>query len=181
MPNILIQAGHNPPRQPGFETETGAVGEMEFTKLAADKVLWFLAKDPNFFGHYAPGLVPDSPYFDGAVYLHCDSSNTESVGGHSYGYPNPSHAFANSVEGAFRDLAHEKDAPESWLIRRDNYTPNESEYYAFRHVQTHHHLLIEMFFISNPLEYEFFRNHSTDLARAIYHGIAHYFNYTPTR
>lgn len=181
MPKILVQAGHNEPRQPGFESGTGAAGEMEYTKLAADKLLWFLTKDPNFQGTYAPGLVPDSPAFDGAVYLHCDASNSPSVGGHSFGYPNPSHAFADAMENSFRHLADEWHPPASWIQRRDNYTPDEAQYYAFHHVQTHHHLLIEMFFISNPSEHYFFQTHSTELARAIYHGIARYFNFTPTR
>ncbi len=85
---ILVQAGHNPPREPGFESGTGTTREQEFTKAVADRLIKMLDDDGRFDGIYSPGDIPNGIVVDAALFLHGDGSANPAATGYSFGYPN---------------------------------------------------------------------------------------------
>ena len=88
---VLVQAGHNPPREPGFEGGTGTAGEIDFVKDVADHLLAILKRDSRFEGIYSPGDIPDGIQVHAALFLHADGSASPAASGYSFGSPQTVH------------------------------------------------------------------------------------------
>lgn len=124
MATIVIQRGHVP-RTSGA---TGAPGEQQFAREAADRCAYHIRK----VGHAVKIIdadVPDSYYRGDAFFaLHYDSSRNPSIGGASVGY--------QSAEGAKTGRLWKANyAQNGWTggFRPDNYTDNLARYYGVRH------------------------------------------------
>lgn len=173
---VLVQAGHNPPREPGFEAGTGTAGEIDYTKDMADKVLALLANDSRFNGIYAPGDIPNGIKVDAAIFLHCDGSANPAVSGYSFGFPSdPVNAkLAKLIGEEFNEI--DGHPPH----HTDNYTADLHGYYGFSRVDTQGpEVLIEHGFLTNPKEREWLLSHKNELARAEYTALCRYFGMAP--
>src|SRR5689334_17861362 len=147
---ILVQAGHNPPRQPGkTATQTGTNGEIEFVKKVRDAVVALLRRDPHFEPIPMPGAIPWGFRCDAAIFLHADGAGPTATGisfGFDEHYP---------VNKRLADLIwHEFESIPGHPGRRsDNCTKDEHFYYGFRLVDTPGpETLIEHGFLTNRAE-----------------------------
>ena len=55
---VVVQVGHESPRQPGHEGSTGAAGEVEMVRKIGAALMAELRADPRFRPRLAPGKVP---------------------------------------------------------------------------------------------------------------------------
>lgn len=170
-----MQAGHNLPRQPGFESGTGTVGEIALVKAIADALLKLLKADPRFEGVYQPGWIQDTSHFDAALFLHADGASSSATG-YSFGYQTSGgERLSQLITDEFVKIGH--PAPH----HRDNYTPDEHFYYGFGHTNAGAEVLIEHGFMTNPPERKWLESHVADLAKAEYRALCRYFGLSPQR
>jgi N-acetylmuramoyl-L-alanine amidase len=171
----MVQAGHNAPRQPGFESGTGTVGEIDFVKRVADALLALLKADPRFEGVYQPGWIQDSSHFDAALFLHADGAGPTATG-YSFGYQTAAgKRLSVLIAEEFEKVGH----PASH--RADNYTPDEHYYYGFGHTDGSAEVLIEHGFMTNPSERKWLESHVSELAKAEYRALCRFFGLSPQR
>src|SRR5258708_4999754 len=85
MLRVLVQAGHLVPREPGFESQTGAPGEMELVHDIRDELVDLLRKDGRFEPLPMPGRIPWGIRCHAALFLHADGA-TPAAHGCSFGF-----------------------------------------------------------------------------------------------
>jgi N-acetylmuramoyl-L-alanine amidase len=175
MKRIVVQAGHNAPREPGFESGTGTTGEIAFTKSVSDELIRLLREDGRFLPIYQPGDILDGIKCDLALFLHADGSANKAASGYSFGYD-----ARYSVNRKLADLiALEFDRlPGHPPHHSDNYTAGLRQYYGFSRVNCPGgEVLVEHGFLTNPREAAWMRANVKNLARAEYLAILAYFSY----
>jgi len=134
--SVVIQAGHEG-RTYG---NTGAVGtvyhETEWNIIVADEVARLLHT-----WHIDVKRIPAHVKFTRAtiaVSIHFDGATTPCHSGASIGYPSKaSYAFAQRWKNLYKDYF-----PFKW--HNDNFTPNLSNYYAYRWIRADKFLLLEL-------------------------------------
>jgi N-acetylmuramoyl-L-alanine amidase len=180
MPSILVQKGHAAPREPGFETATGATGEQAVVTLIAKELERAFAADDRFTVRVIPGKVPtdirSGAYaVDAFIALHCDGSTDKKRRGWGIGYP------SGAVNKKLADLVGKEIArihPSDRI--RDNYTSDMSGYYAYSRVPTPGpEILIEHGFVSSPEEREWLTKNAGELAAAERRALLAYFGLPP--
>jgi len=133
---VVIQAGHEG-RTSG---NTGAVGtyyhEAKWNIIVADEVALQLKS-----WHIDVKRIPAHVKFTRAtiaVSIHFDGATTPCHSGASIGYPSTaSYAFAQRWKNLYKDYF-----PFKW--HEDNFTPNLSNYYAYRWIRADKFLLLEL-------------------------------------
>lgn len=126
--DVLIQAGH----EGRTEGATGAVGplgrEIDWNPVVADEASRLLRGAGITVLRETAFL--EGPYqVRAAVFVHFDASRPPGSSGASVGYGDPAHQHAAQ---AWKDL-YARHWPFRWMP--DNFTPNLSGYYGFRHVR----------------------------------------------
>jgi N-acetylmuramoyl-L-alanine amidase len=166
MPTVLIQKGHHAPREPGFETGTGAAGEIEVVDKIGNQLALALNKDSRFRVRMIPGLVPpdirSGAYeVDAYIALHCDGSTDKTRRGWGIGYPSGAvNRKLSDIMGAELEKIHPSDRI------RDNYTSAMSGYYGYSRVPTPGpEILIEHGFVSSPTEKRWLLDNAALIAR----------------
>jgi N-acetylmuramoyl-L-alanine amidase/Mannosyl-glycoprotein endo-beta-N-acetylglucosaminidase len=173
MKRILVQAGHQRPLEPGFETQTGAPGEAELVADIQRALVHMLNQDPNFHGIPAPGRIDPNVKVDGAIFLHADGFTNPSAGGYSLGFPpgfevnrRLAHLIAEEIE---KIPGHPRRRP-------DNNTDDMKFYYGFRIVETPGpEVLVEHGFVTNPAEHRWLKAHVNALAQAELNALRRFF------
>lgn len=144
---VVVQRGHC------FRTSgaTGAPGEQEFTKAAADRAAFHL----RTVGHQVRIInadVPDADYRgDLFVAIHYDSSDKPAARGASVGYQTPE---GNQFAWAWKRRYVELGWP-TGVFRPDNYTAKLQGYYGVRHAVEEGNrraFIAEAGFHSNPAD-----------------------------
>jgi hypothetical protein len=176
MKRILVQAGHQRPLQPGFETQTGAPGEAELVADIQHALVSLLNQDPDFHGIPAPGHIDPNVDVDGALYLHADGADNPSAGGYSVGYPP---GFEVNSRLAQLIAAEIEKIPGHPHRRPDNNTNDMKFYYGFGIVQTPGpEVLVEHGFVTNTAEHQWLKAHVNELARAEHNALRRFFGLT---
>lgn len=175
MKRILVQAGHQRPLQPGFETQTGAPGEAELVADIQHALVSLLNQDPDFHGIPVPGHIDPNVDVDGALYLHADGAANPSAGGYSVGYPRleVNRRLAQLIAEEIEKLpGHPRRRP-------DNNTGDMEFYYGFGIVQTPGpEVLVEHGFVTNPAEHQWLKAHVNQLAQAEHNALRRFFGLT---
>jgi N-acetylmuramoyl-L-alanine amidase-like protein len=172
---ILVQAGHNAPREPGFEGGTGTTREIEFTHAMQTRLVAILKADDRFHPIPQPGDLTDTPC-DAALYFHGDGSSSSSSRGRSFGFP---------IDPVNKKLAallekHLSKIPGAPPDHADNYTGGLREYYGYRRISTKGpEVLIEHGFLTNPTEQKWLFSHLAEQATAEYHALCEFFGIPP--
>lgn len=176
MKRVLVQAGHASPREPGFESGTGTVREIELTTKLQAKLVALLKEDGRFEPVPVPGDIPDGIKVDAAIFLHGDGSANPAATGFSFGYPR----FAVNKKLADLIAAELDKIPGHPPHHMDNYTGGLREYYGYRRVDTDGpEVLVEHGFLTNPKEQAWIFSHLDELARAEYVALCRFFGFTP--
>jgi hypothetical protein len=176
MKRILVQAGHQRPLQPGFETQTGAPGEAELVADIQHALVGLLNHDPDFHGIPAPGHIDPNVDVDGALYLHADGAANPSAGGYSVGYP-PGFEVNSRLAQLIADEIEK--IPGHPHRRPDNNTNDMKFYYGFGIVQTPGpEVLVEHGFVTNTAEHQWLKAHVDELARAEHNALRRFFGLT---
>jgi hypothetical protein len=173
---VLIQAGHNRPLEPGFETGTGTYMEAEFTAALQKSLLALFAKDARFAAIPVPGDIPNGINCDAALFLHGDGSVNQSASGYCFGYPEytVNRRLAGLIGEEFEKI------PGHPPHRQDNYTGGLRGYYGYSRVDTPGpEVLVEHGFLTNPAERLWLFANISKLAGAEYVAVCRYFRVTP--
>jgi N-acetylmuramoyl-L-alanine amidase len=176
MKRILVQAGHAPPREPGFESGTGTTREIELALGIQQSLVALLEKDARFTAVPVPGNIPDGVQVDAALFLHGDGSANQNASGYCFGYPrHPANERLASL------LREEFDKiPGHPPHRIDNYTAGLRYYYGYSRVATAGpEVLVEHGFLTNPGERLWLFANMSKLAKAEYIAICRYFGLVP--
>jgi hypothetical protein len=176
MKRILVQAGHQAPREPGFETQTGAPGEVELVTDIQHALVRLLEQDANFHPVPMPGRIPGGTRPDAAVFLHADGAANTAARGYSLGFPTfeVNRRLAHMIADEFEKL------PGHPPRRPDNNTVDMAEYYGYGLVDTPGpEVLVEHGFVTNPQEHQWLKGHVDELAQAEYNALIRFFHLTP--
>lgn len=172
---ILVQAGHQSPREPGFETQTGAPGEVELVTDIQHALVRLLNQDANFHAVPMPGQIPNGIQVDGAIFLHADGAANPSARGYSVGFPEfaVNRHLAHLIADEFEKL------PGHPPRRPDNNTADMAEYYGYHLVKTPGpEVLVEHGFVTNPGEHQWLKGHVDELAQAEHKALRRFFGLT---
>jgi hypothetical protein len=180
VPKIILQVGHEAPREPGHEGATGAAGEVEFNRIVAQAIEKRIVCDKRFSVRIIPGRIPDdirnNPRAgDVFISLHCDGSNDPRRGGWGIGFPDHevNRRLARHLKVEF-DKFH-RSGFIGW-----NYTPNMSGYYAWNDLDIPGpEILVEHGFVSNPVERAWLHRTRHRFAEAYYQAICLALNMAP--
>jgi hypothetical protein len=177
MKRILVQAGHQSPREPGFESQTGAPGEVELVTDIKHALVRLLNHDTNFHAIPMPGRIPNGTQVDGAIFLHADGAANPSARGYSVGFPKGfevNRRLAHLIADEFEKL------PGHPPRRPDNNTVDMAEYYGYGLVDTPGpEVLVEHGFVTNPAEHRWLKSHVDELAQAEHNALRRFFHLTP--
>ncbi len=173
---ILVQAGHAPPREPGFESGTGTIGEIEQGLAVQKELLGLLNGDSRFDAFGCPGNVPDGWTGDLFLSLHCDGSGSPASRGYCFGFPPAEFGpqtdrFLACLESRYNQI------PGHPFHRADNYTGDLRGYYGFHRVNCPVKTLFEQGFMTNPTERAWLESHRPQIARACYLAILDHYAY----
>jgi len=170
---ILVQAGHQAPREPGFEAQTGAPGEVELVTDIQHALVRLLRQDANFDAIPMPGQIPEGTKADGAIFLHAVGAANPAARGYSLGFPpgfDVNRRLAHMIADEFEKL------PGHPPRRPDNNTLDMSEYYGFGLVDSPGpEVLVEHGFVTNPQEHRWLRAHVDELAHAELNALHRFF------
>jgi hypothetical protein len=173
---VLVQVGHESPRQPRLEANTGSPGEVEVVRKIGAALTARLESDRRFRPRLIPGKVP-SDVADGSfpvdafIALHCDGAANKSAEGWSLGFPDDpiNKKLADAIATEFKKFHRSAQ-------RGDNNTVDMHKYYAYKLVPTPGpEVLVEHGFVSNPVEHEWLNDHIAQLAEAEYQGLLAHF------
>ena len=171
--HILVQAGHQSPREPGHETQTGAPGELELVTDIQHALVRLLSHDANFHAIPMPGRIPGGIKVDGAIFLHADGVDNQTAHGYSLGFPagfEVNRRLAHLIADEFEKL------PGHPSRRPDNNTVDMAEYYGYSLVDTPGpEVLVEHGFVTNPDEHQWLKKNVDELAQAEYSALLRFF------
>jgi hypothetical protein len=176
MKRILVQAGHQAPREPGFETQTGAPGEVELVTDIQHALVRLLEQDANFHPIPMPGRIPKGTKADAGIFLHADGAANTAARGYSVGFPRieVNQRLAHMIADEFEKL------PGHPPRRPDNNTEDMEFYYGFGLVDAPGpEVLVEHGFVTNAQEHRWLKEHVDKLARAEYNALLRFFHLTP--
>lgn len=171
-PHVLIQVGHDPPHQPGHETETGAAGELELVRKIGKVLMKRLNADDRLEADRIPGRFPttvtsgDWPV-DVFVALHGDAASASAMG-YSFGFPPTSEKSKHFARVLGREFAtfHISEA------RPNNSTSNLTGYYGWGLLPGNPAAcVVEHGFLTNATEREWMNEHVEELANGEYRAI----------
>ena len=171
---LLVQAGHALPREPGFESGTGTIREIELASVIQKKLKDLLAADPRFEVTYCPGDIPDGWRGDVFLALHGDGSGSTSASGYCYGYPPDSLSSRNFTKLLAAEYERIPGGPPH---RTDNYTGSLRGYYGWRRVHAPVKVLVEHGFLTNPGEREWMFSNARRIAEAHYRALCRHFGF----
>lgn len=176
MKRILIQAGHVAPREPGFESGTGAPGEQALARAIQVGLSKMLAEDGRFLVTRSAGDVPNGWKGDMFIALHADGSSNPKASGFSFGYPlgcSECELLADTVAARYMRI------PGVPKRRGDNYTRALSGYYGWSRTNAPAKLLIEHGFLTNPGEREWITGSVPLIVRSHYMAILDFYGMKP--
>lgn len=173
MRRVVVQIGHEKPREPGFESGTGAAGELELVRKIGAELVRLLRADPAFTVQAIPGRVPaevrTGPAPFAFVSLHADGATDPRAEGYSFGYPpgsSSSKRLAELIAAGFVAIPHRSGR------RPDNYTRSLAGYYGFSRVPGNGpKVVVEHGFVSNPSERKWMHDRATQLAAATWRAL----------
>ena len=177
-PHILVQAGHTSPREPGFESGTGAGGEIELVAKIADALVKRLKARQAFQGQAllrqdpAPAAVPlrRLPQPPRRRLQHPRTTR-----GYSFGWP-PSE-WGPQTQRLVTYLRDEYERlPGHPPAFRDNYTSNMSGYYGWSRTRAEAKVLIEHGFLSNPADRAWMYANTAAIAAAWHRALERHFD-----
>lgn len=175
MKNVLVQAGHKRPQQPGFESQTGAEGEAPLVARIQDALVRRLRDDANFRPIPMPGRIDPVAHVDAALFLHADGVDNPAVHGFCFGYPTGYKVNRDLAELIADEIRKLPGAP---TRRGDNPTRDSEYYYGFGLVDTPGpEVLIEHGFVTNPTERTWLNQHVEPIAHAEYAALCRYFGF----
>jgi N-acetylmuramoyl-L-alanine amidase-like protein len=170
---ILVQAGHQSPREPGFEAQTGAPGEAELVMDIQHALVRLLNQDADFHAIPMPGQIPNGTKADGAIFLHADGAANPSARGYSLGFPpgfEVNRRLAHLIADEFEKISGHPPR------RPDNNTVDMSQYYGYGLVDTPGpEVLVEHGFVTNPEEHRWLKTHVSQLAEAEHTALRRFF------
>src|SRR5262245_16364327 len=169
MKRVLVQAGHQAPREPGFESQTGAPGEVEVVTDSQHALVRLLRQADRFHAIPMPGEIPNGTKAEAAIFLHADGAANTAARGYSLGFPagfevnrRLAHMIADEIE----------KIPGHPPRRPDNNTVDMAEYYGYGLVDTPGpEVLVEHGFVTNPQEHRWLKGHVNELAEAEYNAL----------
>lgn len=176
MKTIVVQAGHNPPREPGFESGTGTRGEIEYAAAVQKALGQLLVKDGRFKYVPKPGKIERGTRCDLFLSIHADGSANQSASGYCFGFP------SSPINSRFATMLGEEidKIPGHPPHRRDNYTSDLRGYYGFDRVTTAGpEVLHEGGFLTNPGERLWMNANISKIANAQYVAICRWFGWPP--
>lgn len=176
---VIVQAGHAPPRQPGFPA-VGTGGEIEVVTSLANALVALLDQDGRFDGIYQPGHITrgKEPGIAAAVFFHADGSASKAARGFSFGYPDyqVNKTLANLIRVETLKL---KGAPPH---HADNYTADERGYYGFGLTETPGpEVLFEVGFLTNADDHKWIDANIKNIAGAVYRALLTYHHLAPPK
>ena len=179
-PLILVQAGHLAPREPGFESGTGAAGEQELVDAIRVQLVGRLKRDKRFRVRTCNGKIKRPLPFRCDIFLslHGDGSANPDARGHSYGWPVDEPKPTRLLEllaGEYTQLA---GVPPH---HADNYTGALRHYYGYSRVIAGAKVLIEHGFLSNPDDRAWMFARTAAIAAAHHRALEQYFGMTLER
>ena len=173
---VLVQAGHAPPREPGFESATGTNGEIATVLRIRDALCTLLHHDPRYDPIPVPGDIPTGIRVAAALFLHCDGAASPNASGYSFGYPDytVNERLADLIDTEFQKI------PGHPPHHADNYTGDLRGYYGFSRVDTPGpEVLVEHGFLTNPAERAWIEDNIDELAQAEYRALLEFFQLGP--
>ena len=180
MIDVLIQAGHVTPREPGFEGGTGTVREQEFAAKMQKRLAAIMRADKRFRVKLCGGDIPDGHICDLFISLHGDGA---SAGAHGYSFGWPANgrdpgrgpALANLIATEWAKIGHPGGH------HTDNYTDGMRGYYGWSRVIAGTEVLIEHGFLTNPGEQKWMFTHIEDMAQATYRAVLRHYKLQTVR
>jgi hypothetical protein len=174
-PHVVIQVGHEPPLEPGFEEGTGASRELELVRLIGAALVDRLKRDGRMDVKRIPGKFPPeirnaSFKVDAFIALHGDAAGPTAQG-YTFGFPPTSQSskrFADLVAAEFARFHRS-------TRRRDNLNGNLSRYYGWKQERmptAAPRILVEHGFLTHGVEREWLFDHVQELADAEFRAIA---------
>ena len=171
MPIVLVQCGHEAPREPGFGGATGTPGEVELVKAIQRRLVAKLRRHGSFRAIPVPGDIPDGIRVDAALFLHADGAASSAARGFSFGYP-PGSAGKRLADEIRKEFLRIPGHPPE---RSDNYTSDMSGYYGYRRVNAKFETLVEHGFLTNPTERAWLKANVDRIATAEYRALCRLF------
>jgi len=176
MKRVLVQAGHQAPREPGFEAQTGAPGEVELVTDIQHALVRLLRQDDRFHAIPMPGKIPGGTQAEAAIFLHADGADNKAARGYSLGFPagfEVNRRLAHMIADEFEKI------PGHPPRRPDNNTEDMAFYYGFSLVDSPGpEVLVEHGFVTNSQEHRWLLGHVNELAQAEYNALLRYFHLT---
>ena len=176
MKRVLVQAGHQAPRQPGHLSATGARGEVELVTDIQQALVRRLNRDGRFEGVPVPGRIEEGLKVDAAVFLHADGASSSAATGFSFGFPevDVNRRLVELIAEEFERI------PGHPARRRDNGTVDAARYYGYHLVDTPGpEVLVEHGFVTNPDEHAWLKQNVATLAHAEYRALCRFFGLEP--
>jgi hypothetical protein len=175
---VLVQMGHVAPREPGFESQTGAAGEIPEVTAIGLELYRLLRNDGRIKPTLCGGDIPDGWSGDVVLALHCDGSGLAKTSGYSLGWPTSEWGPKTKKMYVALVKAYGK-IPGCPPHHADNYTANMSRYYGWSRTKADVKILIEHGFLSNPTEKAWLQKNSKQIAAAWYSALLDYFDLKP--
>lgn len=170
--SVGVQIGHYPNR--------GAAGEVPTCLMVVPKIEERLKAAGVLVTHYDEGLWHEPANMqhahDVAVFIHCDSGNEKSTG-FSLGYWDEKHSGSSRLAAVIREY-YGKATGLKFIGY--NISQNEAHYYGNnRFIPNCKCVLVELGFVSNPIERTFLQHNAEMVGYAVADGILKYLGVKP--